>query len=50
MRDIFWGLSVVRTKVFWDLYWGPLIQGNYHIRIRFRVRGFRLRVRVRFEI
>ena len=27
----FWGVPIVRTLVFWGLYWGPLILGNYHI-------------------
>ena len=25
------GAPIVRTIVFWGLYWGPLILGNYHI-------------------
>ena len=24
---------MIRTLVFWGLYWGPLILGNYHIRL-----------------
>ena len=27
----FWGSPRIRTIVFWGLYWGPLISGNYHI-------------------
>ena len=27
----FLGVPIVRTIVFWGLYWGPLILGNYHI-------------------
>ena len=30
----YWGVLIIRTKVFWDLYQGPLILGNYHIRHR----------------
>ena len=25
------GVPIIRTIVFWGLYWGPLILGNYHI-------------------
>ena len=25
------GVPIVRTIVFWGLYWGPFILGNYHI-------------------
>ena len=25
------GVPMIRTLVFWGLYWGPLILGNYHI-------------------
>ena len=24
------GVPIIRTIVFWGLYWGPLILGNYH--------------------
>ena len=27
----FWGVPIIRTIVYWGLYWGPLILGNYHI-------------------
>ena len=27
----FLGVPIIRTIVFWGLYWGPLILGNYHI-------------------
>ena len=27
----FWGVPIIRIVVFWGLYWGPLILGNYHI-------------------
>ena len=25
------GVQIIRTIMFWGLYWGPLILGNYHI-------------------
>ena len=25
------GVPIIRTIVIWDLYWGTLILGNYHI-------------------
>ena len=25
------GVPIIRTIVFWGLYWGPLILGNYHV-------------------
>ena len=28
---LFWGVPITRTKVFWGLYWGTPIQGNYHM-------------------
>ena len=27
------GVPITRSIVFWGLYWGPPILGNYHIRI-----------------
>ena len=27
----FLGVPAIRTIVFWGLYWGPLILGNYHM-------------------
>ena len=30
LRDPF-GVPIIRAIVFWGLYWGPLILGNYHI-------------------
>ena len=27
------GVPMTRTVVFWGLYWGPLILGNYHMYI-----------------
>ena len=29
---LFWGVPILRIIVFWGLYWGPLILGNYHFR------------------
>ena len=28
----FWGAHIIRTIVYWGLYWGTLILGNYHIK------------------
>ena len=27
----FWGVPIIRTIVFWGLFWGSLILGNYHL-------------------
>ena len=27
----FLGVPIIRTIVFWGLYWGPLILGTYHL-------------------
>ena len=27
------GVPIVRTIIFWGLYWGPLILGNYHLNL-----------------
>ena len=32
IRGTFLGFSIIRTIVFWGLYLGPVILGNYHIR------------------
>ena len=32
IRGTILGVPVIRTMVFWGLYWGPLILANYHIR------------------
>ena len=37
----FWGVPIVRTIVFWGLYWGPPILGNCHVH-HFRGLGFRV--------
>ena len=31
IRGTILGVPIVRTIVYWGLYWGPLIFGNYHI-------------------
>ena len=31
IRGTFLGVPIIRTIVFWGLYWGPLILGNYHV-------------------
>ena len=33
IRATFLGVPIRRIIVFWGLYWGPLIMGNYHIGI-----------------
>ena len=33
IRDTLWGVPIIRTIVYWGLYWGPLVLGNYHIRL-----------------
>ena len=27
----YWGVPIIRNKIFWGLDWGPLILGNYHM-------------------
>ena len=34
IRGTFLGVPIIRTIVFWGLYWGPLILGNYHVGLR----------------
>ena len=31
IRGTFLGAPILRIIIFWGLYWGPLILGNYHI-------------------
>ena len=31
MRGAIVGVPIVKIVVFWGLYWGPLIYGNYHV-------------------
>ena len=33
IRDTFLGVPIIRTIVFWGLYSGPLILGNYHLEL-----------------
>ena len=30
-RGTILGVPIIRTIVYWGLYWGPLILGNYHV-------------------
>ena len=32
IRGTFLGVPIIRIIVFWGLYWGPPILGNYHIK------------------
>ena len=34
MRGTFLGVAIIRIMVFWGLYWGPLILGNYQISLQ----------------
>ena len=31
IRGTFLGVPIIRIIIYWGLYWGPLILGNYHI-------------------
>ena len=31
IRGTFLGVPIIRTIVYWGLYWGTLILGNYHM-------------------
>ena len=31
IRGTILGVPIIRTIIFWGLYWGPLILGNYHM-------------------
>ena len=31
---LFGGVPIIRTIVFWGLYWGPPSLGNYHVQIQ----------------
>ena len=33
IRGTFLGVPIIRAIVFWGLYRGPLVLGNYHIRL-----------------
>ena len=30
IRDTFLAVPIIRTIIYWGLYWGTLILGNYH--------------------
>ena len=32
IMDTFLGVPIVRTIVYWGLYWGPPVLGNYHLK------------------
>ena len=36
----FLGVPIIRILIFWGLYWGPLILGNYHIGIKGLYKGY----------
>ena len=36
IRGTILGIPIIRTIVYWGLYWGSLILGNYHINFRVR--------------
>ena len=31
IRSTILGVPIIRTIVYWGLYWGPFILGNYHL-------------------
>ena len=31
IRGTILGAPIIRARIFWGLYWGPLIWGNYHV-------------------
>ena len=33
IRGTILGVPTIRTIVFWGLYWGPTILGNYHVMV-----------------
>ena len=37
------GVPIIRTIVFWGLYWGTLILGNYHSRLALQCTAFGVR-------
>ena len=38
------GVPIIRTIVYWDLFWGPLILGNYHLHLKLKgLRGLGFR-------
>ena len=42
IRGTFLGVLIIRTIVYWGLYRGPLILGNYHVGFRVEGLGFGL--------
>ena len=36
IRGTFLGAPIIRSIVFWGLYWGPLILGNYHFDLKMK--------------
>ena len=36
IRGTILGAMIIRTIVYWGLYWGPLLLGNYHIGSSYR--------------
>ena len=53
IRSTLLGVPIVRTIIYWGLYWGPLILGNYHVvfgKTRARLGVVRLRVYVGFRV
>ena len=31
IRGTFFGVPIIRITIFWGLYWGPFLLGNYHL-------------------
>ena len=38
-KGYFFGVPIIRIIVYWDLYWGPFILGNYHIEFSGEAKG-----------
>ena len=34
IRGTILGFPIIRTRIYWGLYWGPPILGNYHMGLR----------------
>ena len=39
VRGTFFGVPIMRITIFWGLYWGPLILGNYQLKNLWGGRG-----------
>ena len=39
IRGTILGVPIIRIIVFWGLYWGPLVLGNYHLSGRVKCIG-----------